>query len=60
MPNWDDYWFAGVVIFNCICGIVNAFLAQRNFENLRVNAELARSLSETAAKFGYVVLSRQR
>lgn len=56
----DDYTFAGVVIFNSLCALTNAYFAQRNFESARANAELARSVAETAAKFGYVVLSRQR
>lgn len=56
----DDLMFAGVTIFNCVCGILNAYFAQRNFESARANAEMARALSETAAKFGYVVLAKQR
>jgi hypothetical protein len=56
----DDMVFAGVSIFNCVCGILNAYFAQRNFESARANAELARSLTDTAAKFGYVVLAKGR
>ena len=56
----DDMLFAGVTIFNCVCGILNAYFAHRNFESARANVELARSLTDTAAKFGYVVLSKGR
>jgi hypothetical protein len=54
----EDIAFAGIVVFNCICALMNAHFAQRNFDNARINTELARSLSETAAKFGYVVLAK--
>lgn len=53
----DEMMFVGVLVFNCACGLLNAYFAQRNFESARANAELARGLAETAAKFGYVVLA---
>lgn len=50
----DDWTFAGVVIFNSVCAMLNAYFAQRNFESARANAELARSLSDSLAKYGFV------
>jgi hypothetical protein len=49
----DDWTFAGVVIFNSVCAMLNAYFAQRNFESARENAELARSLADTLTKYGF-------